>query len=282
MRKFYEFKNITSSSADLYIYGAILSEEDKWFGSSTDVILGNFKEDLDSIGNVKDLKMYINSPGGDVFAASTMVSMLNRVKEKGTTITSYVDGLSASAASFLMMVADEIKLYKNSVVMVHKPMSYAYGNANEMQKTIEALDMIEDNVMIPLYMKKAKAEENEIKQLIDDETWLSADDMLKYFDVTVLDEEKTAVASVKSNLYKNYKNTPDFIKDMLEEVKNEEEVEEQIIEEVEQAVEEQVIEETNTNEQELEKNLMKEKEINAKLNLIKSSLLLKNLKEKEI
>ena len=130
-KKFYEFKNITSSEADLFIYGEIVQEKsvDWWTGeeSQTDVGLMDFKEQLDSIGNVQKLNIYINSVGGDVFVASTMISMLQRVKNKGTTINAYVDGLSASAASFLMMVADNVNLYKNSTVMVHKPMSWAVG-----------------------------------------------------------------------------------------------------------------------------------------------------------
>ena len=159
-KKFYEFKNITPKSADLFIYGEIVDEktQDFWTGeySETEVGLMDFKEELDSIGNVSVLNLYINSPGGDVFTASTMVSMLERKKSNGTVIKAFVDGLSASAASFLMMVADTIYLYKNSVVMVHKPMSYAVGNVIEMQKTIDALNKIEETVMIPMYMTKAK------------------------------------------------------------------------------------------------------------------------------
>ena len=251
---FFEFKNISSSEADLFVYGEIVQEKsiDWWTGeeSQTDVGLMDFKEQLDSIGNVKKLNLYLNSPGGDVFTASTMVSMLERLKEKGTVIDAYVDGLSASACSFFMMVADNINLYKNSTVMVHKPMSWAVGNANDMQKTIDALNKIEDSVMMPLYMSKAKAKEDEIRALIDNETWLSATDMYKYFNVTLLDTEKVAVASIKSDLFKNYKNTPDFIKNLQ---KNEEK------------------------DAFLVENNEKEQEIKAKLGLIKSAIILRNI-----
>ena len=261
--KFYEFKNITSSEADLYVYGEIVQEKsvDWWTGeeSETDVGLMDFKEDLDSIGNVKKLNLYLNSPGGDVFTASTMVSMLTRLKDRGTIIDAYVDGLSASACSFLMMVADNINLYKNSTVMVHKPMSWVVGNAFDMQKTIDALNKIEDSVMLPLYMSKSKVKEEEIRTLIDNETWLSASDMYKYFNVILLDTEKVAVASVKSDLFKNYKNTPDFIKNML---KNDEKA----------AFLEKIEEKTIKNE-------LKEQEIKTKLGLIRCSLILKNIKK---
>lgn len=280
-KKFYEFKNITSSDADLYVYGEIVQDDiDWWTGESDPTLVGlqTFKEELDNLGNIKNLNMYINSPGGDVFVASTMISMLNRFKQNGKTINAFVDGLSASAASFLMMVADEINLYKNSVVMVHKPMSFAYGNANEMQKTIDALNKIEDSVMMPMYMGKAKASEKEIKELIDEETWLGTSDMNKYFNVTLLDEEKVAVASIKSNLFKNYKNVPDFIKNSLENEKETQKNEEKH-EEIEEKEQENSEKET-ISEEGVQNNLLREREIKVKLDLIKNSLTMKNLKEK--
>lgn len=295
-KKFYEFKNITSSEADLFIYGEIVQEKsvDWWTGeeSQTDVGLMDFKEQLDSIGNVQKLNIYINSPGGDVFTASTMISMLQRVKDKGTTINAYVDGLSASAASFLMMVADNVNLYKNSTVMVHKPMSIAIGNANDMQKTIDALNKIEESVMMPMYMNKAKVKEEEIKSLVDAETWLGAKEMDQYFNVTILDEEKTAVASISSNLFKNYKNVPDFIKNSLKVVQNNENIEEnaqeneEIVENEQNSSENE--QETSKNEQETSKNepistenQSKEEEIKARLKLVNISLKIKEMKKGE-
>lgn len=282
--KFYEFKNITSSEADLFVYGEIVDDDTDWWTGEKDpsmVGLLSFKEELDNIGNVQKLNVYINSPGGDVFTASTMINMLQRVKDKGTIINAYVDGLSASAASFLMMVADNINLYKNSIVMVHKPMSFAFGNANEMQKTIDALNKIEESVMMPMYMNKSKVKEEEIKSLIDAETWLSAKDMDKYFNVTILDEEKTAVASISSNLYKNYKNVPDFIKNSLENVQNEENAPKPEEIEENEPISEENSPEINENEPISTENQSKEDEIKAKLSLINISLKLKKMKEKE-
>lgn len=219
MKKFYEFKNITSLEADIFIYGEIVTEKTTnwWTGEESDaeVSLIDFKEQLEKLGNIKRINMYINSPGGEVFAASAMVGMLERQKEKGTEIVAYVDGLSASAASFLMMVADEIRLYKNSIVMIHKPMSGCLGNANEMQKTVDRLNKIEESVMIPLYMSKAKVSEEVIRSKIDEETWFSAKDMSDYFNVILLNEEKVAVACISSSLFENYKHVPKEIKNSV-------------------------------------------------------------------
>lgn len=278
MKKFYEFKNISPSTADLFIYGEIVQEKsvDYWTGeeSQTDVGLMDFKKELDDIGNVQKINLYINSPGGDVFTASTMISMLQRKKDAGAHIDAYVDGLSASAASFLMMVADNLYLYKNSTVMVHKPMSWAVGNAIDMQKTIDALNKIEENVMLPMYMNKSKVSEDEIRSLINDETWLSASDMDKYFNVTILNEEKVAVANIHSNLFKNYHNVPDFIKKSL---KNEEK--EQKKEKNSPKIDEKTLE-NDKKESISTENQSKEQEIKAKLGLIKSSLIIKKMKER--
>ena len=287
-KKFYEFKNITSSEADLFVYGEIVDDDiDWWTGEKDPTLVGllSFKQELDNIGNVQKLNIYINSPGGDVFTASTMISMLKRLKDKGTFINAYVDGLSASAASFLMMVADNINLYKNSTVMIHKPMSYAVGNANDMQKTIDALNKIEDSVMMPMYMNKSKVSEDEIKGLIDAETWLSAKDMDQFFNVTLLDEEKTAVASISSNLFKNYKNIPDFIKNSLKTVQNDEKIEgnaqktEEIVQNEQISSEKE--QETSKDDTISSEKQSKEEEIKAKLKMVNISLKLKNMKEKE-
>ena len=269
MKKFFEFKNVTSTEADLYIYGEIVQEKyvDWWTGeeSKTDVALMDFKEELDKIGNVQTLNLYINSPGGDVFVASAMISMLERVKNKGTTINAYVDGISASAASFLMFAADNIYLYKNSIVMVHKPMSYAYGNSIDMQKVIDTLEKIESSTMIPMYMSKAKISEDEVKNLIEVESWLSSEEMDNYFDVTVLNEEKTAVAC-SSNLFDKYKNVPKNVRDFFVPKNNTSTV--------------TYAKNIEENDDETLKNEEKGKNIKSKLMMIKGSLISKQMKGK--
>lgn len=222
--KFYEFKNEADSSYGLYIYGALTDDkETDWCASSQDIDLTDFKDALSKLKSNTTLNMYVNSPGGSVFASSTMASMLQRMKEtKNIKIVSYIDGLCASATSFLIMVSDEIKLYTNSMLMVHKPMSMAWGNANDMQKEIDTLNSIEENVMMPLYMKKAKVDEETIRNLIEVESWLSAKEVDNYFNVDLIDGAKECTACVDSELFRRYKNVPD-------ELKEEEEEEEEII-----------------------------------------------------
>lgn len=224
--KFYEIKNFINNKADLYIYGEIVIDDSNWWTGEKDenlVGLQAFKKELDDLGDLSDLNIYINSPGGEVFVASTMCSMIQRLKDKGTKIHTYVDGLCASAATFLLMTGDDINIYQNSVVMIHKPSVMCWGNANDMQKCIDMLDIIENSTMIPLYMKKSLKTEDEIKEKINAESWMGADEVVEYFDVNLLEDENKAVACVNSNIFKNYKHVPENLIKLLnkEEVKDE-------------------------------------------------------------
>lgn len=230
------FKNVTSTSADFYIYGAIVDEKeaDWWTGetSKTEIDINEMKSEIEELKkeNITDFNIYINSPGGSVFASSTIVSLLKRFKqEHGIKIHSYIDGLCASAATYVCMVADDINVYQNSIMMIHKPLSIAYGNSNDFQKEIDTLNTIENNLMIPMYMNKFKKSEEELRNLIKDETWFNGNVFDKYyigefFNINYIDETKQAVALKDSNLLKNYKHIP---KNIFEST-NKEEIKEKI------------------------------------------------------
>lgn len=217
--KFYEIKNfIPKESADLYIYGQIVTDDiDWWTGQKDENLVGlqSFKKELDELGDIQNLNIYLNTPGGEVFVATTMCSMLQRLKDKGTKIHTFVDGLCASAGTFVLMMGDDINLYQNSVVMIHKPTLYCYGNAIDFQKGIDILDTIENSTMIPLYMTKAKKSEDEIKEKINAESWMGALETQEYFDVNILENENKAVACVDANIFKNYRNVPESLKNLL-------------------------------------------------------------------
>lgn len=202
-------KNLAETSADLYLYGEIVDE--KWWDSDVDA--KDLRDAIDGLGEGSTLNMYVNSPGGSVFVASAMASMLERAKERGVTVNAYVDGLAASAASFLIMAADNITLYKNSMLMIHKPMSYAWGNANDLQATIDALNNIEDAVMMPLYEKKAIGEMEKIKELVNAETWLTADETAELFDITISDTNAQIAALADKEILDRYKNVPKALKE---------------------------------------------------------------------
>ena len=219
MNKFYEIKNvIPNTSADLYIYGEIVTDDTNWWTDEKDenlIGLQSFKKELDDLGNISDLNIYMNTPGGEVFVATTICSMLQRLKDSGTKIHTYVDGLCASAGTFILMMGDDINLYENSMIMIHKPIGLCYGNALEFQKYIDLLNTVEDSTMIPLYMKKSKVDEEEIRNKINAESWLGAKQTQELFNINLIEEEKQAVACA-SDLFKKYKNVPKNLKNILE------------------------------------------------------------------
>lgn len=216
-KKFYEIKNIIpNTSADLYIYGELVTDDKDWWTGEKDknlIGLQSFKEELDSLGNILDLNIYMNTPGGEVFVATTICSMLQRLKDNGTKIHTFVDGLCASAGTFILMMGDDINMYENSMIMIHKPINWCYGNALDFQKCIDVLNTIENSTMIPLYMKKSKVTEDEIKELINAESWLGAEKANQTFDVNLIKEQKQVAACV-SDIFKQYKNVPKSFKDI--------------------------------------------------------------------
>lgn len=220
--KFYEIKNIIpNTSADLFLYGEIVTDDTDWWTGEKDktlVGLQSFKEELDNLGSISDLNIYMNTPGGEVFVATTICSMLQRLKDAGTKIHTYVDGLCASAGTFILMMGDDINIYENSVIMIHKPINYCYGNAIDFQKCIDVLDTIENSTMIPLYMKKSKVNQDEIKELINEESWLGAERIEEIFDVNLINEQKQVAACI-SDLLEKYKNVPRNLKDKLKNTK---------------------------------------------------------------
>ena len=244
------FKNVTPSTADFYVYGEIVDEKypDFWTGeySSTEVDTNAMKDELDELEKkgIKDFNIYINSPGGSVFASSTMVSLLKRFKQNtNAKIHGFIDGLCASASTYLLMVADDINVYQNSILMIHKPMTMSFGNADDLQKDINTLNVIENDMMIPMYMNKAKVSQEEISELIKNETWFNGnkDDELfigNFFNINYLDEVKEVTASVSKNLFKNYKHIPNSLKN-IEPSENEGEPkqQEEVVEIVEEPIE---------------------------------------------
>ena len=221
MNKFYEFKNIMQNSADLYLYGEIVEENAELWDDESGVSLTDFKKELDELVGITDLNIYINSPGGSVFASSTMVSLLDRLKMKGTKIHTYIDGLCASASTFIFFAGDDLNIYENSIAMVHKPMTISVGNADDLQKDIDTLNKIEDSVMLPLYKRKAKVDETELKSMIDNETWLSASEIVEKFDVNLINQAKQVVASIDDKFKSVYKHIPANLGEKIEQPKAE-------------------------------------------------------------
>lgn len=194
MSKFYNFKNETEESVDLFISGEIVDDDTQtltkaWFGEALGTNPGDFRNSLkDSEG--KMVNVYIDSYGGNVFAASSIYSAL---KEHKGGVTVKITGVAASAASVIAMAGDKILMSKTAVIMIHNPACAAWGDHNEMAKTIEVLDKIKDSI-INAYEAKTGMSREEISDLMEKETWMTYEEAIenKFCDGLIEDEkEKT-------------------------------------------------------------------------------------------
>ena len=207
MSRFWNFIKNADNTGELQLYGEIA--DSTWWGD--EVTPKDFKKDLDALGDISVLNVYINSPGGDVFAGQAIHSMLKRHKAK---VNVYIDGLAASIASVIAMAGDKIIMPKNAMMMIHNPWTWAFGNSNDFRKLADDLDKIRES-MIAAYLEKAKdlGEEN-LAELLDAETWLTAEDALAYGFIDEIDESKAVAACVDKKYLKAYKNIP---KELLKE-----------------------------------------------------------------
>lgn len=199
--KFWNFKAIDKTTAELTLYGEISNET--WWGD--EVTPKQFKEELDALGEIESLNVFINSPGGDVFAGQAIYSMLKR---HSATVNVYVDGLAASIASLVAMAGDKVIMPKNAMMMIHSPWTLAIGNAQEFRKIADDMDKIRDS-MVVAYESRSALTTEEILDMMDAEKWLSADDCLEYGLADEIEEANQVVACLDKEVLGRYKNTPE-------------------------------------------------------------------------
>lgn len=177
-KQLYDFMTLSAndSEGDLWIYGDIT--DDKWYDN--DVTPNTIRQSLNEMGNVGTLNLRINSYGGSCVAGNAIVNLIDTYKRKtGAKVHAYIDGIAASMGSGIPMAADYIYMAENAIFMVHKPFSIAAGNADDMEKEKEILDKVEDT-LVKNYMRHFNGTEDEIRQLMADESWLTADEALEY------------------------------------------------------------------------------------------------------
>ncbi|WP_307992473.1 head maturation protease, ClpP-related [uncultured Clostridium sp.] len=151
-------------SRTLYFDGYIA--QDSWFDD--DITPKQFKSELTSSDG--DVIVWINSPGGDVFAASQIYNML---KEYNGKVTVKIDGIAASAASVIAMAGSEILMSPVAMMMIHNPATVIFGEASDFQSGIDMLSEVKESI-INAYEKKTGLARNKISKMMDSETWFSA------------------------------------------------------------------------------------------------------------
>ncbi len=178
--------NKAANSAEIYLYGIIGGD---WFGDG--VTAKQFADDLRGLGNVKTIDLRINSEGGSVFDGKAMYSLLNEHPAK---IIVHIDGLAASAASFVAMAGDEIQIAEGGFVMIHNAYMVAIGDAREMRRSADMLDTV-NNTIVDVYVSRTKGDRKAIAKMMDDETWMTAAEAAKNgFADTVVENLKVAAS----------------------------------------------------------------------------------------
>ena len=157
-------KNEETNESELIFNGPI--SEDTWFGD--EITPAMFRNELSKVSG--DLTVWINSPGGDVFAASQIYTMLRNHKGK---VTVKIDGIAASAASVVAMAGDETLITPTGMLMIHNPATIAMGNKSDMEQAIRLLDEVKESI-INAYEEKSHQSRAKIAHMMDEETWLNA------------------------------------------------------------------------------------------------------------
>ena len=130
-----------------------------------------FVKDLAGV-TAKSIRLRMNSPGGNVFDG---IAIYNALKNHPATVNVEVDGLAASIASIIAMAGDSIHMAKNAFLMIHNAWALAIGDSEEMRKMADVLDKI-DTTMMRTYAERTGATQRDIRQMMTDETWMTADE----------------------------------------------------------------------------------------------------------
>lgn len=183
IKKNWEFKQLASdtNSVDLYLYGDVEGDSYDWFWDEiveSETSANHFKNELSKYSEVKKINLYVNSYGGSVYEA---MSIRNQLRRHSATVVGIVDGFAASAAAFILTGCDLVKMYSNTMQMIHNMWMPACGNAAELRKAAEDLDKImEGNRKAFMEKSNGKIEESKLIELLDAESWLTAEECLQY------------------------------------------------------------------------------------------------------
>ncbi|MDE7200601.1 MAG: Clp protease ClpP, partial [Lachnospiraceae bacterium] len=247
-----EIRNETETAADLFFFGDINSESlgewQKYYPE--DKAPKDVQDFLDQLDGVSKINVHINSGGGSVFGG---IAIYNILKRYNAEITVYVEGLAASIASVIAMAGDKIIIPANAQMMIHKPSSITWGNADDMRKEADILDGCQ-KVILNTYMQHAKEgiTSEQINALIDAETWKNGEEWQEYFDIEV--SESNNATAYMSNYYEQYKNLPDKLKERVKDNLEQPEIDvdsiaDAIVSRLEKTLKENHVSESDTNKE---------------------------------
>lgn len=184
----FQIRSKSATKAEILIYDQI--GYDWWTGGG--VTAKSFKEELDKLdASVNEIHVHINSPGGDVFDGVAIYNLLKQHKAK---IIVYIDGLAASISSVIALAGDEVIIGEGALYMIHLPWTFAMGNRMDLDNTVNRLITVEAQ-LIGIYMKKTGLDKVELTKMLEDETWLDADQAMEKGFVDKKSDDTVAIAA---------------------------------------------------------------------------------------
>lgn len=217
MKKWYQLAS-DDESADLFLYGDICEFE--WFDS--DKSSYSMAKDIQALGG-KPLNVHINSYGGEVKEGLGIYNLLKSYPGPVTTIN---DGFACSAASVIFMAGSIRRMPKTSLLMIHNAWNIAIGDANELRKKADELDKVTEP-SIQAYLDAGNLPYEDIKKMMDEETWLTADEALAYGFATEISDDDQAKQSIQDQTIrslvlrkKELESTVSDLSDQLDNLKN--------------------------------------------------------------
>ena len=213
-----EIKNQTETTADLCFFGDINSES-----------LGEWQKYYPEDKAPKDVQDFL-----DQLEGVSKINVHNILKRYDAEITVYVEGLAASIASVIAMAGDKIIIPENAQMMIHKPSSVTWGNADDMRKEADILDGCQ-KVILNTYMQHTKegVTAEEIDSLINAETWKNGKEWQEFFDIEV--SEKSQATACKSEYFDKYNHLPDKLKEQPQQQINIDDLAERVAEKLKDA-----------------------------------------------
>lgn len=199
----YQIQN-KDEATEVYIYDEIGSPG-SWWGVDPE----QFAKDLVAIDG--DVVIRINSPGGSVWGG---MSMYNTIKDfKGGSTTVIIDGLAASAASYIALAGDRVQINQGAMIMIHEAWACMCGNAGDLRKEADLLDKIDEQIA-GFYARQTGKDLEEIQDAMTEETWFTADEALEWGLVDeVLEKEKPAENLFDLSVFNNVPDALDKSKD---------------------------------------------------------------------
>jgi ATP-dependent protease ClpP protease subunit len=202
--KFWTMTAKAGGELEILLYSVI--GEDFWTGDG--ITAKKFAEDLKAAGSVSKICLRVNSPGGNVMDG---LAMFNTLLAHPATVTAQIDGLAASIASVIIMAASQIDIGENSLLMIHNPSTLVAGDANEMRKMAETLDVVKAS-MIRAYRRHTTKSESEIGELMDSETWWGGSEAVEAgFADRVINQDESEddlAAAVRSPIFAKFRHVP--------------------------------------------------------------------------